>query len=69
LFFVDRAGRRWEVYDRRGSDRRQSAGDGVVTRVFVSEGDALATRLGESEIDALSVNDLEGQFLRATPSR
>jgi hypothetical protein len=23
LFFVDRTGRRWAVYDRRGSDRRQ----------------------------------------------
>ena len=24
LFFVDRSGRRWQVYDRRGSDRRQT---------------------------------------------
>ena len=68
LFFVDRAGRRWQVYERRGSDRRQAAGDGHMTRVFVSEGDALITSLGESEIGALSVSDLEGQFLRATPS-
>ena len=67
LFFVDRSGRRWKVHDRRGSDRRQAAGDGLVTRVFVSGGDSLATRLGESEIDELSVTDLERQFLRATP--
>jgi hypothetical protein len=68
LFFVDRAGRRWQVYDRRGHDRRQPEGDGLVTRVFVSEGDSLSTRLGESEIDELSVIDLERQFLRATPT-
>ena len=68
LFFVDRAGRCWQVYDRRGSDRRQAAGDGPVTRVFVSEGDALATRLGETEVSAVSVSDLERQFLRATPA-
>ena len=27
LFFVDRAGRRWRVYDRRGSERRQAPDD------------------------------------------
>lgn len=68
LFFVDRAGRRWRVYDRRGSERRQAAGDGEITRVFFSEGSSVAIRLGESEIDALSVADLERQFLRATPA-
>lgn len=68
LFFVDRAGRRWRVYDRRGSDRRQAADDGLVTRVFVSDGDSVSTRLGESEVDELSVVDLERQFLRATPT-
>ena len=67
LYFVDRAGRRWQVFDRRGSDRRQAAGDGLVTRVFVSDGESLAVRLGENEIDALSVTDLERQFLQATP--
>lgn len=68
LFFVDRAGRRWRVYDRRGSERRQAAGDGVVTRLFVSEGDLLSIRLSGEEIDALTVADLERQFLRATPA-
>jgi hypothetical protein len=29
LFFVDRAGRRWQVYDRRGSDRRQTPDGGT----------------------------------------
>ena len=68
LYFVDRSGRRWQVFDRRGSERRQAAGDGHVTRMFVSEGDSLAVRLGEGEIDALSVADLERQFLQATAS-
>ena len=68
LFFVDRAGRCWQVYDRRGGDRRQAAADGPVTRVFVSERDSLATRLGESEVGEVSVSDLERQFLRATPA-
>lgn len=66
LFFVDRAGRRWQVHDRRGSDRRQAAGDGVVTRIFVSEGDSVSTHLGEGEVHELSPSDLERQFLRAT---
>ena len=66
LFFVDRAGRRWQVHDRRGSDRRQAAGDGLVTRVFVSDGDSVSTNLGEGEVHELSVSDLERQFLRAT---
>src|SRR5690242_17701921 len=38
LYFVDRAGRRWQVFDRRGSERRHAEGNGVVTRVFVSDG-------------------------------
>ena len=66
LFFVDRAGRRWQVHDRRGSDRRQAAGDGLVTRVFVSDGDTVSTNLGEGEVHERSVSDLERQFLRAT---
>jgi hypothetical protein len=68
LFFVDRAGRRWQVFDRRGSDRRQAAGEGPVTRVFVSDGDSLAIRLGEGDIDARSATDLERQFLQAAPA-
>ena len=68
LFFVDRAGRRWQVLDRRGSDRRQAVGDAVVTRLFVSDGESLSVRLGEGDADALTVSDLERQFLQATPS-
>ena len=68
LFFVDRAGRRWQVFDRRGSDRRQHDDDGQVTRVFVSEGDSLAVRLGDGDVDARSVADLERQFLLAIPA-
>lgn len=65
LFFVDRAGRRWQVFDRRGSDRRQSGDGGQVTRVFVSEGDSLSVHLPDADVDALSVADLERQFLQA----
>ena len=68
LYFVDRAGRRWQVLDRRGSDRRQSGDDGPVTRVFVSEGDSLAIRLHDGDVDARSVADLERQFLNAVPA-
>jgi hypothetical protein len=67
LFFVDRAGRRWEVFDRRGSDRRHGGDDDRVMRVFVSEGDSLFLRLRDGELDALSADDLERQFLLATP--
>lgn len=68
LLFVDRAGRCWQVYDRRGSDRRQAAADGPVTRVFVSDGVSLVTPIGASELGEVSVSDLERQFLRATPA-
>ena len=68
LFFVDRAGRRWQVHDRRGSDRRQAVGEGAVTRHFVSDGESLAIRLADGEVNALSAADLEHQFLRATAS-
>ena len=67
LFFVDRAGRRWQVFDRRGSDRRQAIGEGPVTRVFVSDGESVAVRLGDGDVDSQSVGDLERQFLQATP--
>lgn len=68
LFFFDRAGRCWQVYDRRGSDRRQLEGDGAVTRLFVSDDDSRSTRLSGDEVEARSVADLERQFLRATPT-
>lgn len=79
LLFVDRAGRRWKVYDRRGSERRhpfaaESALPNVpddtapVTRLFVSDaGLAVASVLGYDEVAALSAHDLERQFLRAQP--
>lgn len=78
LFFVDRAGRRWAVYDRRGSERRQvAAGDhddaivpngaAGVTRMFVSDGHSVETPLAASEVSDLSAAALEQQFLRATP--
>ena len=79
LFFVDRAGRRWKVYDRRGSERRHPlaaeaeapngpGGAAPVTRLFVSDdGLEVAAVLGYDEVAALSAHDLERQFLRARP--
>ena len=78
LCFVDRAGRRWKVYDRRGSERRhplpaEAGAPNVpdvapVTRLFVSDdGLAVAAVLGYDEVAALSSHDLERQFLRARP--
>ena len=76
LVFVDRTGRRWQVYDRRGSDRRQRTpdGDGVApgtrtTRVFVNEaGESVATTIAAHEVPMLAVGDLEAQVLRASPA-
>lgn len=73
LFFFDRSGQRWRVYDRRGSDRRQAAhgheSDGATTRVFVNEeGVSVATRLGDGELGKLRANELEEQFLRSLPA-
>ena len=72
LVFVDRTGRRWQVYDRRGSDRRRTpAGDHVApgtrtTRVFVNEeGESLSTDVAAHEVPMLAAGDLEAQFLRA----
>lgn len=78
LVFVDRTGRRWQVYDRRGSDRRQTP-DGEhptggssappTTRIFVNEiGESVSTRVSSHEVAMIGVDDLEQQFLRATAS-
>ncbi|NUO62870.1 MAG: hypothetical protein HOQ11_08820 [Gemmatimonadaceae bacterium] len=75
LVFVDRTGRHWQVYDRRGSDRRQHApgGDAApsssqpITRVFVNEqGDSVSTHVAAHEVPELGVEHLERQFLRAS---
>ena len=75
LVFVDRTGQRWQVYDRRGSDRRQHTPDGDLpaasapptTRVFVNDqGDSVSTHVAAHEVPKLGVVDLERQFLRAT---
>lgn len=72
LVFVDRSGRRWDVYDRRGSDRRQTAREGpgevATTRVFVSDGETVATPLAPAELGERSAQELERQFLRALPA-
>ena len=79
LIYTDRAGRRWYVYDRRGSDRRvadrraPSAGDeptdGPPQRLFVNErGEAWRYPLAAHEADEsanLSPDDLERQLARA----
>lgn len=76
LVFVDRTGRRWQVYDRRGSDRRQRTPDGdgaapgtSTTRVFVNEaGECVATAIAAHEVPMLDAGELEAQFLRASPA-
>lgn len=63
LVFFDRAGRRWSVYDRRGSDRRQP-----LHRRFVSDqGQVMGCDL-PAETDAAPTADaLERQLAQATP--
>ena len=69
LVYHDRHGRRWNVYDRRGSDRRRFALDADVERVFVSEsGEMLACQLTAGEAEAREPGDLEAQLARAVPA-
>ena len=61
LVYVDRAGQRWQVDDRRGGERRQ-AGE----RLFVNEaGETWACPLPGAEPGEPSVLDLERQLERA----
>jgi hypothetical protein len=74
LVFLDRDGRRWLVYDRRGSDRRQGerrADDRVQApepdrRLFVNEsGETWECTLTDGEVDERSPAALERQLARA----
>ena len=73
LVFVDRAGRRWHVYDRRGGDRRQSPSappeDRLgFDRVFVDEsGHCWRCPLRSGETDAAAPLELERQLARSSP--
>ena len=50
LVLVDAHGARWQVYDRRGSDRRREHSSGSGERLFVSES-------GETRVYALAADD------------
>ena len=76
LVFVDRAGRRWQVYDRRGGDRRaippikahhaSEAAEAALVRLFVGDGgETWSYLLNGDESAAPSVETLEWQFTHA----
>lgn len=75
LVYLDRHGRRWNVYDRRSGPGRRAGDDagagGVVTveRVFVSDtGEVRTYRLGDGEAAAVAPDDLGTQLERAVPT-
>jgi hypothetical protein len=71
LVFHDRNGRRWQVYDRRGGDRRQSsatsaASDGGGERTFVNDaGEEWRVTMAEADFRNDSPAELEHQLARA----
>lgn len=69
LIFVDREGRRWQVYDRRGAQRRRDE-SAEVSRTFVADtGERWECALQAGESDAAtppSADALERQMARAT---
>ena len=58
LIFRDRNGGEWQVYDRRGGDRRSSSSDGAGYRAFVND-------VGEEWWYQLSVGDAEEETAAA----
>ncbi|HKO15061.1 MAG TPA: hypothetical protein VJU87_02425 [Gemmatimonadaceae bacterium] len=72
LIYLDREGRRWTVYDRRGGDRRRGGSDGPARRVFVSDGGESYTYLlmsGEQvQPREPTAAELERQLAEARPS-
>ena len=77
LVYHDGEGCRWNVYDRRGRERRRetaapgaSADPGAsVERVFVSEtGEVRTCQLAEAESDARHPEELAAQLARAVPA-
>jgi hypothetical protein len=63
LIMQDRAGKRWEVYDRRSKDRRQH----VIDREFISEtGEVRHCHIDEREAASTSPQALIDQLERAT---
>jgi hypothetical protein len=65
----DSNGQRWMVYDRRmTTDRRDSPGEPIAVRVFVSEaGESRECGLAEQEVRQASASALELQLARCTP--
>ena len=69
LLYHDHDGRRWNVYDRRGGDRRR-AEPAPVERVFVSEtGEIRTCQLAVGEAAARDPDQLAAQLARAVPAR
>ena len=66
LVYHDRRGRRWDVYDRRGSDRRKAVDPAPMERVFVSEsGEEWRYALADGEAAARQPDELEAQLAQA----
>jgi CheY-like chemotaxis protein len=66
LVYHDRNGRRWQVYDRRGGDRRQHSVDGDGHRTFVNDvGEEWHTPMGAADFLDESPTALENQLARA----
>jgi hypothetical protein len=76
LVYVDRSGRRWQVFDRRGSDRRvtppvkahhaSAAAEAALVRLFVGDGgETWSFPLNGDEAASPSAETLEWQFSRA----
>jgi hypothetical protein len=72
VVFTDRYGRRWQVYDRRGGERRHSSADAPSSsgeaeyRVFVNEaGEEWRYRLAAGEDGDLTPQTLERQLAEA----
>ena len=77
LVFVDRTGRRWQVYDRRGGERRSPPGltirtaseaaEEALVRLFVGDaGETWSYALPPDEAASSSAYELERQFALAT---
>ena len=71
LVYHDGEGCRWNVYDRRGRERRCESADleASVERVFVSEtGEVRTCHLAEEEAEARHPDELAAQLARAVPA-
>ena len=66
LVYHDRDGLRWQVYDRRGGDRRQSPADSGGRRTFINEaGEEWHVQMNPTDFLDESPSALEAQLARA----